>query len=374
MQIIIFIIVMEEIYVNVDSRYRDLSLYPNESKFKINLNSYYKNISKIKLTSIELPNLDYLPIIDPSKKNNNIIFTLPNTPPLTISLPYPLLNSELISNLADPSANSNFICNTINSAINDFVTANSSSPYAVLQNFKCYYYNDPSNKYKLYNNTSVYNKIILYYSTASNYPSSNTFSSSFDTAIFNGNTNSNHITVQFNINQLQMIQPQPYLYQSNNIVNETNYSSNFNNSSINNKSYPSLGYYMGFRKNSYVLTMGIPVIAEEHSYFDIENYVFIKLNEWGYVDHFNNKMFAKILLNSNTGDVLLNEFNTKEYIIKQPINIQTLYVELVDYLGNPFSTGGKDFSFTLQLSQILNSDNKRDIEYNFLNKKLINNI
>jgi hypothetical protein len=343
---------MEEIYVNVDSRYRDLSLYPNESKFKINLNSYYKNISKIKLTSIELPNLDYLPIIDSSKNNNNIIFTLPNTTPLTISLPSPLLNSELLTNLPDPSANSNFICNTINSAINDFVTNNSTSPYVVLRNFKFYYYNDPSNKYKLYNGNPVYNKIIMYYSTASNYPTSNTFSSTFDAAIFNGTTNfNNQITVQFNI-----------MTQSNIGVNETNLG-------INNKLYPSLGYYMGFRKNSYTLNMGIPVISEEYSHFDIENYVFIKLNDWGYVDHFNNKMFAKILLNSNTGDVLLNEFNTKEYVIKQPINVQTLYVELVDYLGNLISTGGKDFSFTLQLSQILNSDNKRDIEYNFLNRK-----
>ena len=48
---------MEEIYVNIDSRYRDVMQFPNESKFKITLNSYYKNISKIKMTSIELPNL-----------------------------------------------------------------------------------------------------------------------------------------------------------------------------------------------------------------------------------------------------------------------------------------------------------------------------
>lgn len=375
---------MEEIYVNVDSRYRDSSLYPNESKFKFNLNSYYKNISKIKMTSIELPNLDYLPIIDPSNNNNYIIFTLPNTTPLTIYLPFPLLNSDLITN--DTVANTNFICDTINKAIKNYVDNNSTTYATELNKFKFYYYQDSTNsfvdssgnsnidKYRYYpasNGISVYKKIVMYYSSASNYPSSNAFSTTFDTNIFNGTTDtSKSILVQFNIPSLQNIQnTQPYLYQANNTVNETYYSPNFNNSSVNNKKYPSLGYYLGFRKNSYVCTMGIPVIAEEYNNFTTENYIFIKINDWGCVDHFNNRMFAKILLNSDIGEVLLNEFNTKEFLFKQPINIQSLNIELVDYLGNTISTGGKDYSFTLQLSQILNSDNKRDIEYNFLTKK-----
>jgi len=378
---------MEEIYVNIDSRYRDLTLYPNENKFKINLNSYYKNISKIKMTSIELPNLDYLPIIDSSKNNNYIIFTLPNTSPITINLPSPLLNSDLTNTTIDAGLNSNFICDIINTTLQYYITSNPSSPYLnVLSRFKFYFYKDNTNtfidssnnsypdKYRYYPTTNgipVYNKIMMYYSSASNYPTSNSFSSTFDSNIFNGTTDTTKtVTVQFNIPNIQNIQnTQPYLYQANNVVNETNYSPNFNNSGINIKNYPSLGYYMGFRKNSYNCTMGVPIIAEEYSNFTTENYIFIKINDWGCIDHFNNRMFAKILLNSDIGEVLLNEFNTKEYILKQPINIQTLNIELVDYLGNTISTGGKDYSFTLQLSQILNSNNKRDIEYNFLNRK-----
>jgi hypothetical protein len=338
---------MEEIYVNIDSRYRDVMQFPNESKFKITLNSYYKNISKIKMTSIELPNLDYLPIIDFSKNNNYIIFTLPNQSPITIYLPSPLLNSELLTIPSDAN-NTNFICDTINNVIQTYNTNLSiSSPYKNQINlFKFYNYrdnitNNGSNKYRNYNSINVFNKIIMLYSKDINTPPNSSFSSTFDTAVFNTNNidTSKTITIQFNIENITQ------------------------------KTYPTLGYYLGFRKNSYDCIMGKPVIAEEYSNFTTENYIFIKINDWGYVDIFNNKVFTKILLNSNIGDVLLNEFNTKEYIIKQPINIQTLNIELIDYLGNTISTGGKDFSFTLQLSQILNSDNKRDIEYNFLNKK-----
>jgi hypothetical protein len=337
---------MEEIYVNVDSRYRDVTQYPNESKFKINLNSCYKNISKIKMTSIELPNLDYLPFITPSKNNNYIIFTLPNQVPITIYLPSPLLNSDLLNTPTDNN-NTNFICDTINSAIQTYRSNNTLSPYYTPLNlFKFYNYRDTvtssgSDKYRSYNGVNVFNKILMLYAKDINTPLVSAFSSIFDTAVFSTNNIdiNNTITVQFNIE---------------NMID---------------KKYPSLGYYLGFRKNSYDCTMGKPIIAEEYSNFITENYMFIKINDWGYVDVFNNKVFTKILLNSNIGDVLLNEFNTKEYLLKQPINIQTLNIELIDYLGNTISTGGKDFSFTLQLSQILNSNNKRDIEYNFLNRK-----
>jgi len=348
---------MEEIYVNIDSRYRDLSQYPNESKFKINLNSTYKNINKIKMTSIELPNLDYLTMIDPLKNNNYILFTF-STGQVKVVLPYPLLNTDLANDDANyKTQNSSFICDTINQSLIDIYNADPANPlYSELPYIKFYKYKDNihnmdntssnpvdknSDKYRTYNGISVYNKILIYYDY-SNQPNSAGFSSTFDIDIFNQTPNmTNSFTIDFIIQ----------------------------NTASKNQKYPSLGYYMGFRKNTYTCYMNIPLIAEEYSNFMTENYIFIKINDWGYIDHFNNKMFGKILLNSNVGDVLLNEFTTKEYYIKQPINIQNISIELIDYLGNTITTGGKDFSFTLQLSQILNSNNKRDIEYNFLDKK-----
>ena len=35
---------MEEVLLNIDSRYRDIFIYPNECKFRYNLEKMYKNI------------------------------------------------------------------------------------------------------------------------------------------------------------------------------------------------------------------------------------------------------------------------------------------------------------------------------------------
>ena len=43
-------------------------------------------------------------------------------------------------------------------------------------------------------------------------------------------------------------------------------------------------------------------------------------------------------------------------------NIQKLDIELIDYLGNTVDLNGIDFSFTLSLKQIFNTDQKASIE------------
>jgi hypothetical protein len=58
--------------------------------------------------------------------------------------------------------------------------------------------------------------------------------------------------------------------------------------------------------------------------------------------------------------VKLDEFYAKEYKFKQPQNVQSINIELVDYLGNTLDLRGLDFSFTLQLLQINNSDLRND--------------
>ena len=45
---------MEEILINIDSKYRDINIYPNETKFRLNLDFNYKNIISAKLASIEI--------------------------------------------------------------------------------------------------------------------------------------------------------------------------------------------------------------------------------------------------------------------------------------------------------------------------------
>ena len=45
---------MEDIIISVDSKYRDIYKYPNESKFTLNLDKIYKNVVSVNLDSIEL--------------------------------------------------------------------------------------------------------------------------------------------------------------------------------------------------------------------------------------------------------------------------------------------------------------------------------
>jgi hypothetical protein len=137
--------------------------------------------------------------------------------------------------------------------------------------------------------------------------------------------------------------------------------------------YPPVGYYLGFRPD---LTTTIDqfsftgsVNSTERSIratkiFDTtgEDYMFLRINEWGYIDFFNKKMFAKILLTSGLGNPKLDEFVNKEYRFRQPMDINKFDIELVDWLGNTINLGGFDWSFTLELKQIINSSDKTSIE------------
>jgi hypothetical protein len=136
--------------------------------------------------------------------------------------------------------------------------------------------------------------------------------------------------------------------------------------------YPNLGYYLGYRKLNYISTIEDTerVIRPEKIFNTLgDNYIFIRINDWGSLDFFGSKIFGKVLLTSGMGNPKLDEYVSKEYKFKQPINIQKLDVELVDYLGNTVDMNGFEFSFTLELKQILNSNLKTDLENNFINYK-----
>ncbi len=137
--------------------------------------------------------------------------------------------------------------------------------------------------------------------------------------------------------------------------------------------YPPLGYYLGFRPNiskptdKFLLKPsinGMQVKMTATKSFDTigDNYLFLKVNDWGYFDFFNQKVFAKVLLTSGLGNPRLDDYINKEYKFRQPINIQKFDIELIDYLGNTVDLNGFNFSFTLELRQLVNSDQKALIE------------
>jgi hypothetical protein len=141
--------------------------------------------------------------------------------------------------------------------------------------------------------------------------------------------------------------------------------------------YPSIGYYLGFRpnlkidKDNFLFT---PIIDETDliingtKVFDTtgDDYIFLKINNWGYIDFFNQQYFAKIIMTTSLGNPQLNDYVNKEYRFRQPVNINKLEIELVDYLGNTLDMNGSDYSFTLELKQLQNSDQKESYERNNL--------
>lgn len=137
--------------------------------------------------------------------------------------------------------------------------------------------------------------------------------------------------------------------------------------------YPPLGFYLGYRadikkdSNQFLLSSIIDdtkVILRAHKIYDStgDDYMFLKINDWGYIDFHGEKMFAKILITTGLGNSRVDDYINKEFRFRQPVNIQKLNIELVDYLGNPLDLNGFDWSFTLELKQLLNSDQKEAVE------------
>lgn len=137
--------------------------------------------------------------------------------------------------------------------------------------------------------------------------------------------------------------------------------------------YLSIGYYMGYRPNpsklidKFLINSNIDFtdrIMSALKFFDTtgHNYIFIKINDWGYIDFFGESIMAKILLTSGLGNPKLDDFVNQGYRFRQPVNINKLDIELVDYLGNTLDLNGSNFSFTIQLTNIISSDQKHIIE------------
>jgi hypothetical protein len=147
---------------------------------------------------------------------------------------------------------------------------------------------------------------------------------------------------------------------------------NFNNDNLslkNNLDYSSLGYYLGYRpiNNSFILsptfnTTNHQLILTGTKYFNFINddYIFLRINDWGRFDLFNQILLSKIYLRSDL--TITNKSNNsidKEYVFRQLTNVSKLDIELIDYLGNTVDLNGVDFSFTLALRTQVNVGQKQ---------------
>lgn len=93
-------------------------------------------------------------------------------------------------------------------------------------------------------------------------------------------------------------------------------------------------------------------------------YVYIAISDFSVIEHQNFKqsyfpVFAKLLLPHNTKNQLITDIDLlnlvqRQYNFLQPVNIDKLKITIYDPYGNVIDMKGANFSFTLQLEEILN--------------------
>lgn len=297
---------MENIIINIDSRFRDRTAYPNSAFFVYKLKEVLKNCKYIRLSSFEMPNLYFT--FSERKKNLSFTITI-NSVTYTIQISPGMYNYEqllvVIQNAIDKIILDNSIVATITlsfTSITGFVTINS--------------------------------------------------------------------TVNFSIN--------------------------FNN----NDSYlKSLGYYLGFRKNTYTATTKIVntntvyyIVSESQLDTTGDHYLFLRLNDYGVIHHdFDNitnsyelsnsmktpgrkNLLAKVIVAAQKTEHVFDNgsnFLTKSYIFKQPIDISRLEIELLEPSGFTLDLLYMDYSFTIEIGVITNSNLKDQLTTDMFNSNSI---
>jgi hypothetical protein len=270
---------MENILINVDSRFRNKELYPNPGKFTLKLDQPIKDILYIRLSSTEIPNVYYTF----SQARLNTTFSIKVGCTTTIVC------------IEDGFYEAAQLLNTINTKLPEGISIH----------------------------LNLVNGII-------------TIESSY----------------QFSID--------------------------FSNDG----KYKSLGYHLGFRGNVYTAVFNANTTMyylTSESLLDIigDNYLFLRINDYGKMYNFykstNNyneildNYIGKIILSVNKTDKNFdnNNFITKKHIFKQPANISKLNIELLDPIGNIINTNSIDYSFTLELGVIYDSELYKNSLNNF---------
>jgi len=172
------------------------------------------------------------------------------------------------------------------------------------------------------------------------------------------------------------------------ISNNYPFTINFlNNSTI----YSSLGYQLGFRKNTYVSsskiitgTTSVNGISPGQTMYYItsegiidiivDNYFFLKINDFGvlYNDYksisttdgvkriqSDKNILAKVILYNNKGENNFDNgsnFLTKSYIFRQPTDISKFDIEIIDSYGVTIDMNTMNFSFTIEIGTVIDSN------------------
>ena len=280
---------MENILINIDSRFRNKKIFPNPGSYTYFFNEPFKNITYIRLSSIELPNMYY---------SFNIKY---------VNTSFNILHDDNIYEITIPDGN--------------------------------------------YSSDIMINKIQEILTNVNSVNSTN-FTISWD--------NINYKITFFNT---------------------TAFSLQFNN---NNNVLHTLGYYLGFRysddsylaenQDSKYVDGSLLYYWTSNTFLDVtkDEYLFLRINDYGiiYNDFRDKRLLAKIIM-FDAQYIVDNgsNFLTKLYKFKQPINISKLDIELISPIGYTIDMNDIDFSFTLELGQIYDSNLFESLSENYVFKK-----
>ncbi len=287
---------VENILVHVDSRYRNKSRFKNPGYFIYNLNETFKNITYIRISSIELPTTNYT--FANQYNNTNFIITLyeegydENGNAKVDEYPYKI-------NIEEGNYDSDLIVTYIQ---NLFTNINN--------DFK----NDP---------TKV-NPLLYISWDQINYK----------------------ITIQ-SVYKFTLTFDNDDLHES--LGAHLGYLGDNNAYLYNNQSRA-----FDATRDVYVYSW----TGENFLHVNKDQYCFLKVNDYGVIYNTvtDKSLLAKILLYDgqfvfDTG----SNFLTKMYKFKQPVNISNLEIELINQFGKTIDMGNVEFSMTLELGQLYNN-------------------
>ena len=307
---------MEKILLNIDSRQRDLTLFPQSSYFKIEYNDdinfhdkkqnidskmkyinnnyvNFNNIDHISLVTFEFPNNFY--IFQNIKNNTALEVTCTNTDGNPVAN---LIPGTKIIYIKEGNYDNDELLNNLNLTLNinkfNIGTINNLGNFETTRGLK-FEYDKNLNKYSLVNLEAGYT---------------------------------------FSVN-----------------ITNTNYT------------YNNLGYMLGFRTNIINLEQNavnkiFRVTGSSQADIEGEKYFFIKVNDYGHIfisPKIQSKALAKIVINNSKKSYIFDNASDlvyKTHKFRQPVDIKGLEIEILDYSGKRANFDGVDYSLTFEMGII----------------------
>lgn len=285
---------MENILINIDSRFRNKILYPNSAKFSIKLGNKIKNVNYIKISSFEFPNLYYT--FTQYKNNTSFSITSPSiTSPLTAITSLITINDGNYDNV------------DLITELNNNLSATGVSIVVPINN---------NNKIKI---TSLYPFSIDFNNSIKDSSLDNSLGNSLGNIL--GFTNNTYTSLY------DSTSTPPYYIESENQI----YINNDNYFFIKINEYGTIYNSISVYNKGYKLNTNTNINIQEYE-LNINNFL------------------AKVILNSTDKNVYdNNNFITKEYKFRQITNIDKFDIELIDPYFNTLILNNLDYSLTLEI-------------------------